>query len=70
MYLPMDIILGDMESEKPAGTIVQANKLGLFVVTGCGCIEILELQTPSKKRMKAKDYLMGNGMELPARFEV
>ena len=62
--------LADMESEKPAGTIVQANKLGLFVVTGCGCIEILELQAPSKKRMKAKDYLMGNGMELPARFEV
>ena len=34
-------------------------KTGLFVCTGDGCLEILELQAPGAKRMDAKTYLRG-----------
>lgn len=43
------------EVEKEAGT-------GLFVGTGEGRLEILEMQAPGKKRMKASDYLRGHAL--------
>ena len=44
----------------PAGTVVvSSGKEGLFVQSGNGTIEILEMQMPGGKRMSAKSYLAG-----------
>ena len=52
-----------------AGTIVKANKNeGLVVAAGDELLEILELQAPGKKKMRAADYLNGHGITLPAVF--
>ena len=52
-----------------AGTIVKADKKdGLFVAAGDELLEILELQAPGKKKMRAADYLNGHGITLPAAF--
>ena len=46
----------------PAGTIVKADKkAGLFVAASDEVLEILELQAPGKKKMRAADYLNGHG---------
>lgn len=51
----------DESSEKPAGTVLGADKKGINVVCGDGkVIRILELQAPGKKRMRAVDYLRGH----------
>ena len=51
------------------GTIVKANKNeGLLVAAGDELLEILELQAPGKKKMRAADYLNGHGITLPAVF--
>ena len=54
---------------KAPGDILRADGKGLLVKTGDGVIEVLELQAPAKKRMKAADYLRGHALELPAKFE-
>lgn len=52
------------------GTIVTADKKqGLQVATGDELLEVIELQAPGKKKMRAVDYLNGHGIELPAVFE-
>ena len=52
-----------------AGTIVKADKKdGLLVAAGDELLEILELQAPGKKKMRATDYLNGHGITLPAAF--
>lgn len=56
-------------SNKAAGTIVQADKNGLVVATGNGCVEIEILQAPCSKRMAAKDYLLGKKIEVGSKFE-
>ena len=61
--------LVDKKETAEGGTVLQSDKSGLFVATGDGCLEIVELQAPSKKRMKAKDYLLGHAIALPAKFE-
>ncbi|HMV26750.1 MAG TPA: methionyl-tRNA formyltransferase [bacterium] len=46
------------------GTIIVSNKQdGIWIQTGDGVVAILELQPPSKKRMKVTDFL--NGRQLP-----
>ena len=46
----------------PAGCIVKADKkAGLFVAAGDEVLEVLELQAPGKKKMRAADYLNGHG---------
>lgn len=56
-------------AEMPAGTIVQADKkAGLFVAAGDEVLEILELQAPGKKRMRAVDYLNGHEFAPQAKF--
>jgi len=53
----------------PAGTIVKADKKeGLFVAAGDEILEVLELQAPGKKKMRAADYLNGHGFACDARF--
>lgn len=50
-------------SEKPAGTVLGADKKGINVVCGDGkVLRILELQAPGKKRMRAVDYLRGHAL--------
>ena len=45
-----------------AGSIVKADKkAGLFVAAGDEVLEVLELQAPGKKKMRAADYLNGHG---------
>ena len=56
-------------TKEAPGTIRGADrKSGLRVAAGDEALEIVELQAPGKKRMKARDYLNGHGLALPARF--
>ena len=57
------------KAEAVPGTIVKADKKeGLLVAAGDELLEILELQAPGKKKMRAADYLNGHGISLPAAF--
>ena len=54
----------DWEDNAAPGTVVVSSpKEGLFVRCGEGALEVLELQAPGGKRMAAKAYLMGKGIE-------
>ena len=44
-------------SDKPAGTILQADKSGIYVVTGNGVLVLEQLQVPGKKAMSVQDIL-------------
>ncbi len=44
-------------SNKPAGTIVQADKSGIYVATGNGVLVLEQLQVPGKKAMSVQDIL-------------
>ena len=59
----------DERPEGAPGTVLRADKSGFVAATGDGSLEILEMQAPGGKKMKARDYLLGHGIELPARFE-
>lgn len=62
--------LTEEESRSKPGTILTADKKqGLLVAAGDQVLEITELQAPGKKRMKARDYLNGHTINLPAAFE-
>ena len=57
------------KTEAVPGTVVKADKKeGLLVAAGDELLEILELQAPGKKKMRAADYLNGHGISLPAAF--
>lgn len=59
----------DEQTTAAPGTILAADrKAGLRVAAGDEELEILELQAPGKKRMKAAQYLNGHPFALPARF--
>lgn len=54
-------LLTDETEERPAGTVLGADKNGIRMVCGDGGILcITEVQAPGKKRMKAVDYLRGH----------
>ncbi|MBF4257046.1 methionyl-tRNA formyltransferase [Vibrio anguillarum] len=44
-------------SDHPAGTIVRANKSGIYVATGNGLLVLEQLQVPGKKAMSVQDIL-------------
>ena len=44
-------------SDKPAGTIIQADKSGIYVATGNGVLVLEQLQIPGKKAMPVQDIL-------------
>lgn len=46
-------------SDKPAGTILRADKQGLIVSTGTNPIAITQLQPPGKKPMSIADFING-----------
>ena len=49
-----------VECECECGGVICADRRGLFIRTGDGSIEILELQAPGSKKMSAADYLKGH----------
>jgi methionyl-tRNA formyltransferase len=50
-------------ADQPPGTIVEAGDR-LTIATGFGLLEILELQPPGKRNLRAADYLRGAGRHL------
>ena len=57
------------KASAPAGSIVRADKkTGLFVAAGDEVLEIVELQAPGKKKMRAVDYLNGHDFADGAKF--
>ena len=53
----------DAQGALPGKCIIADAKRGLFVATGDGVLEILELQFPGSKRMNAKAALLGHPMD-------
>ncbi len=49
--------VSEQTSDKPAGTIVQADKTGIYVATGNGVLILEQLQVPGKKAMPVQDIL-------------
>ncbi|MDA0385768.1 methionyl-tRNA formyltransferase [Vibrio owensii] len=49
--------VAEQSSDKPAGTIVQADKTGIYVATGNGTLVLEQLQVPGKKAMSVQDIL-------------
>ncbi|EIL8373270.1 methionyl-tRNA formyltransferase [Vibrio alginolyticus] len=49
--------VAEQTSDKPAGTIVQADKTGIYVATGNGILVLEQLQVPGKKAMSVQDIL-------------
>ena len=49
--------VAEQTSDKPAGTILQADKTGIYVATGQGILVLEQLQVPGKKAMSVQDIL-------------
>ena len=49
----------DKQGGAPGEVMATSGKEGLIVACGQGCLEILEMQAPTGKRMSAKAYLLG-----------
>ncbi|MDF2155103.1 methionyl-tRNA formyltransferase [Vibrio sp. CAU 1672] len=49
--------IAEQTSDKPAGTIVQTDKTGIYVATGNGVLVLEQLQVPGKKAMSVQDIL-------------
>jgi methionyl-tRNA formyltransferase len=49
--------VAEQTSAKPAGTIIQADKTGIYVATGNGVLVLEQLQVPGKKAMSVQDIL-------------
>ncbi|MEF1288233.1 methionyl-tRNA formyltransferase [Vibrio sp. M260118] len=47
----------DQATDKPAGTILQADKTGIYIATGNGVLVLEQLQVPGKKAMSVQDIL-------------
>ncbi len=56
-------------NEKKAGTIVKVSNDGLYINAEDSTLIVTELQFPNKKRMKVKDYLLGNDIEVGSVLE-
>ncbi|MFM2606304.1 methionyl-tRNA formyltransferase [Vibrio chagasii] len=49
--------VAEQTSDKPAGTILQADKTGIYVATGQSVLVLEQLQVPGKKAMSVQDIL-------------
>ncbi|WP_117236332.1 methionyl-tRNA formyltransferase [Vibrio maerlii] len=49
--------VADQSSDKTAGTILQADKTGIYIATGNGVLVLEQLQVPGKKAMSVQDIL-------------
>ena len=52
------------EAAAPGTVVISSPKEGLFVRCGEGALQVLQLQAPGGKRMDAKAFLMGKGIEV------
>jgi methionyl-tRNA formyltransferase len=52
------------------GTIFKCDKQGIHVVTGDGCLTILELMGTSGKRLNAGQFLCGHKIDPPVKFDL
>jgi methionyl-tRNA formyltransferase len=59
----------DVSCDLEPGTIFECSKDGIRVVTGNGCLNILELMGSSGKRLDAGQFLCGNKINPPVKFE-
>ena len=49
---------------KAPGAVEKVDEKGIYVATGDGVLQIIELQRPGKKALMSADYLRGNPVEL------
>ncbi len=49
--------VAEQSTEQPAGTIIKADKTGIYVATGNGVLVLQQLQVPGKKAMPVQDIL-------------
>ncbi|XAW89575.1 methionyl-tRNA formyltransferase [Vibrio sp. CDRSL-10 TSBA] len=49
--------VADQSTDQPAGTIIQADKTGIYVATGTGVLVLEQLQIPGKKALPVQDIL-------------
>ena len=54
--------IADGAARTAPGAVEPLSGTGLFVGTGKGRLEILEMQAPGKKRMRVSDYLRGHAL--------
>lgn len=59
----------EIKTEKPPGTIIDANRSGIMVATGNGILVIKELQLEGKKRMDAYNFSIGYRGLIGKRFD-
>ena len=61
---------GGLETKAPSGTIIECSsaKKGVFVQCGSGVLELLEVQFPNQKVIKATDALNGRKIKVGDRF--
>lgn len=64
----MTSILDDRKVDNETGKIVEHSKMKLSVQTGIGQLNILEVQSEGKKRMKIDEYLRGANISLDTQF--
>ena len=50
----------EKEQQQKPGTIVRVTDDSIYVQTGDGVLELLEVQLEGKKRMQVKDFLLGH----------
>ena len=78
--VPLDIDKSDIDKssnrdlnynqEHKPGVIFQCDKQGIHVATGSGSLCILELMEASGKRLQAFQFLCGNKINTPAKFDL
>ena len=51
-------------SGQAPGTVTEIRKNSFCIAAGEGCVEVLEIQPPSKKRMSAGDLVRGHGVAI------
>ncbi len=62
-------IVGDNSANSEPGSVIEASRDRLAVACGSGSeLEILELQLEGKKRVSAKDFVIGGGASLGDKF--
>ena len=49
-----------LKAEDPPGKLLKVDKKTVIIQTGSGCLEIVEIQLPGKKRMSVEEFLRGN----------
>jgi methionyl-tRNA formyltransferase len=67
VILHRSAVSGDA-ADAPAGTIVEARGDRLLVATGDGTLELLEIQSEGKRKMRVREFLAGHSVAVGDRF--